>query len=75
LQFIDCEYREMECGNKEMGTMPTNLLLPNFFVLLASWLHNFQCLQSCVSWTPFWIFSCYVSHAIVSGTYPWVVVS
>jgi len=41
-----------------------------------SCLPNFQCFQSCVSWTPLCIFSfCYVSNAVVSGTYPWVAVS
>jgi len=31
-----------------------------------------KCFQSCELWIPFCIF-CYVSHAAVSGTYPWVV--
>jgi len=36
-------------------------------------LSNFQCFQSCVSWTPFCNFTfCYVSHDVVSGTYLWV---
>ena len=48
------------------------LLFPNF---RQSCLPTFQCFQSFVSWTPFWIFSfCDVSHAVVSGTYPSVAV-
>ena len=48
------------------------MLLPNFCV--ASLV--FQCFESCVSWTPFCIFSfIYVSHAVVSGTYTSVAVS
>jgi len=46
-----------------------NLPLPNF-VRCQPCLSPFQCFQSCVSWTPLCIFSCYVSHAVVSGTYP-----
>jgi len=36
---------------------------------------TFQWFQSCVSWTPLCIFSCYVSHAVVSGMYPLVAIS
>jgi len=52
-----------------------NLLLPNFYVLpaLPSQLSVFS--KLCIMNT-FCIFSfCYVSHAIVSGTYPWVAIS
>ena len=44
-----------------------HLLLPNFYVLptLSSQLSVF----SKLSWTPFCIFSFYVSNAVVSGTY------
>ena len=34
-------------------------------------LSNFRCFKSCVWWIPFCVF-CYVSHAVVSGTYRWV---
>jgi len=37
---------------------------------------TFSGFQSCVSWTPFCIFSfCYFSYAVVSETCPWVAVS
>jgi len=46
------------------------------FMCCQPCLPNFQWFQSCVSWTPFCISSfCCVSHAIVSGAYPSVVVS
>jgi len=45
------------------------------FMCCQPCLPNFQCFQSCASWTPFCISSCCVSHAIVSGVYPSVVVS
>jgi len=35
------------------------------------WFPHIECFQSCVSWIPFRI-SCYVSHAVVSGAYPFV---
>jgi len=61
--------------NKEVGTMPTCYCLT--FMCCLPCLPNFQCFQSCVSWTPFCIFSfCYVSNAFtdatpkISGTIP-----
>jgi len=46
------------------------------FVCCQPCLPTFQCFQSCVSWTPRCIFSyCYVSHAVVSGTYTSVAIS
>ena len=45
------------------------------FMCCQPFLSNFQWFQSCVSWTPFCISSCCVSHAIVSRPYPSVVVS
>ena len=57
--------------NKEVGAMPTCYCL-----CCQPCLPNFQCFQSCVSWTPFCIFSfCYFSFAVVWGTYPWVAIS
>jgi len=58
--------------NNEAGAMPTCYCLT--YMCCQPCLLNFQCFRSCVS-TPFWIFSCCVSHAIVSGTYPSVAVS
>ena len=56
---------------KEVGAMPTCYCLT--FVCCKPCLPNFQFFQSCVSWTPFCIFSfCYFSYAVVSGTYPWM---
>ena len=46
--------------------MPTYYCLT--FMCCQPCLPTFQCFQSCVSWTPFCIFSfCCVSHAVVSG--------
>jgi len=74
LQFIDGECREMGRENKEVGAMPTCYCLT--FMCCQPCLPNFQCFQSCVSWTPFCIrFFCYVGLAIVSGTYPWLALS
>jgi len=58
---------------KEVWAMPTCYCLT--FKCCQPCLPNFQCFQSCVSWTPFCIFSCYFSYAVVSGTYPWAAVS
>jgi len=56
---------------KELGAKPTSYCLT--FICCQPCLPNFQCFQSCVSWTPFCIFSfCYFSYAVVSGTYLWV---
>jgi len=56
---------------KEVGAMSTCYCLT--FVSFKPCLLNFQRFESCVSWTPFCIFSfCYFSYAVVSGTYPWV---
>ena len=61
----------MRRENKEVGAMPTCYCLT--FESCKPCLLNFQRFQSCVSWTPFCIFSfCYFSYAVVSGTYPWV---
>jgi len=39
------------------------------FMCCLPCLPNFQCFQSCVSWTPFCIFSfCYVSNAFTDAT-------
>jgi len=55
--------------NKELGAMPTCYCLT--LMCCQACLPNFQCCQSCVSLTPFFIFFfCYVSNAVVSGTYP-----
>jgi len=53
--------------NKRSGD-DANLQLPNFYVLPVLFSH-LSVFQSCVSWTPFCIFCCYVSQAVVSGTY------
>jgi len=53
--------------NKEEGEMPTCYCLT--FICCQPCGPNFHCFQNCVSWTPLCIFSCYVSHAAVSGTY------
>ena len=59
------------CETKEVGGKPTCYCLT--FMCCQPCLPNFQCFQSCVSWTPFCIFSfCYFSYAVVSGTLPWV---
>jgi len=59
----------MRRGNKEVEAMPTCYCLT--FVCCQPFLPTFQCFQSCVSWTPLCIFSfCYVSHVVVSGTWP-----
>jgi len=63
----------MGCENEELETMTTCLYL--ILICCQPFLPNLQCFQSCVSWTPFCIFSCNVSHAVVSVTYPWVAVS
>jgi len=61
----------MEHETKEVGAMPTSYCLT--FMRWKPCLPNFQCFQSCVSWTPFCIFSfCYFSCFVASGTYPWV---
>jgi len=60
--------------NNEVGTMPTCYCLT--FMCCQPCLPTFRCSQSFASWTTFCIFSfCYVSHAVVSGMYPWVAVS
>jgi len=60
--------------NKEVEVMPT-CYRPTY-VCCKPRLPTFQSFQSCVSWTPLCIFSFrYVSHAVVSGTYPSVAVS
>jgi len=63
----------MGCENKKLKTMPTCYCLN--FICCQPCLPSFQCFQSCVSWTPFCIFSCYASHVVVLGTYPWAAVS
>ena len=73
LWFVDGDWREMGREYKEVGAMATCYCLT--FMCCQPCLSNFQCFQSCVSWTPFCIFSCYVSNAVVSGTYPWVAIS
>jgi len=56
----------MERETKEVGAMPICYYLT--FMRCQPCLPNFQCFQSCVSWTPFCIFSfCYFSYAVVSG--------
>jgi len=61
------------CETKEVGAKPTCYCLT--FMCFQPCLRNFQCFQSCVSWTPFCIFSfCYFSYAEVSETSPWVAV-
>jgi len=63
--------QKMGRKNKEVGKMPTCCCLT--LMCCQPCLPNFQCFQSCVSWAPFCIFPfCYVSHAEISGTYPWV---
>jgi len=48
--------------NKKVDAMPTCYCLT--FMCCQPCLPIFQCYQSFVSWTPFCIFSCYVSHAV-----------
>jgi len=54
---------------RELGSMPPCYRLT--FMCCCLCLPNFQCFQSCVSWTPLCIF-CYIGHVVLSGTYPWV---
>jgi len=66
----------MERENKEVGAMQTCCRLTLKCQCYQPCFPNFQCFKSCVSWTPFFIFSlCCVSHAVVSGMNPWVAVS
>ena len=52
--------------NNEVWAIPTCYCLT--FTCCQPCLPNFQCFQSCASWTPLCIFSlCYVSHAVVSS--------
>jgi len=70
---MDGECREMVHKNK-VGAMPT-CYCPTFMSCQPC-LPTVQCFQSCISWTPFCIFSfCYVSNAVVSETYSLVAVS
>jgi len=71
INFVVYWWRMQKKGARKQSGADANLLFPNFQPCLP----NFQCFQSCVSWTPFCIFSCYFSFAVVWGTYPWVTVS
>ena len=68
-----CWMQRNGCETKEVGAKPTCYCLT--FMCCQPCLPNLQCFQSCVSWTPFCIFSFfYFSNAAVSGTSPWVAV-
>jgi len=61
-RLIDGECSEMGRESK-VGAMPTCYCLT--VMCCQPCLPNYQCFQSCVSWTPFCIFSfCCVSNAI-----------
>jgi len=65
LQWIDGECWETG-REKKLEAKSTCYYLT--FMCFQPCLPNFQCYQNFVSWTPFCIFYCYVSHAVVSVT-------